>query len=69
MITTELIEGLPLDKLFNAEYAIRHDIAHNIMQLCLREMFLFRCMQTDPNWANFFYNPATQQVIQILLYI
>ncbi|XP_026316526.1 atypical kinase COQ8B, mitochondrial isoform X2 [Hyposmocoma kahamanoa] len=37
VITTELIEGTPLDKL--------------------------RCMQTDPNWANFFYNTTTKQVI------
>ncbi|CAB3226469.1 unnamed protein product [Arctia plantaginis] len=63
VITTELIEGVPLDKLFDAPYEIRIDIAYKIMQLCLREMFVLRCMQTDPNWANFFYNPATKQVI------
>lgn len=63
VITTELIEGLPLDKLFTADYETRRNIAHSIMELCLREMFLFRCMQTDPNWANFFYNPYTGKVI------
>ncbi|XP_013133252.1 PREDICTED: aarF domain-containing protein kinase 4-like isoform X2 [Papilio polytes] len=63
VITTELIEGTPLDKLFDAPYEIRYDIARKIMQLCLREMFVLRCMQTDPNWANFFYNTTTKQVI------
>ncbi|XP_013135160.1 PREDICTED: aarF domain-containing protein kinase 4-like isoform X1 [Papilio polytes] len=63
VITTELIEGTPLDKLFDAPYEIRYDIGRKIMQLCLREMFVFRCMQTDPNWANFFYNTTTKQVI------
>ncbi|KAJ8737939.1 hypothetical protein PYW08_000534 [Mythimna loreyi] len=63
VITTELIDGVPLDKLFDADYEIRVDIAQKIMQLCLREMFVLRCMQTDPNWANFFYNPTTKQVI------
>jgi hypothetical protein len=28
----------------------------------LRELFIFRYMQTDPNWANFLYNPETKQV-------
>ncbi|XP_075990780.1 ubiquinone biosynthesis protein COQ8, mitochondrial isoform X2 [Anticarsia gemmatalis] len=63
VITTELIDGVPLDKFFDAPYEIKSDIAHKIMQLCLREMFVLRCMQTDPNWANFFYNPNTKQVI------
>lgn len=63
VITTELIDGVPLDKLFDAPYETRHDITAKIMQLCLREMFVLRCMQTDPNWANFFYNPNTKQVV------
>lgn len=63
VITTELIDGMPLDKLFDAHYEVRYDIAYKIMQLCLREMFILRCMQTDPNWANFFYNTNTKQVI------
>ncbi|XP_072930789.1 atypical kinase COQ8B, mitochondrial [Epargyreus clarus] len=63
VITTELIDGTPLDKLFEADYETRKDIATKIMHLCLREMFVLRCMQTDPNWANFFYNTQTKQVI------
>ncbi|XP_060809680.1 atypical kinase COQ8A, mitochondrial isoform X2 [Amyelois transitella] len=63
VITTELIDGMPLDKFFDAPMEIRVDIASKIMRLCLREMFVLRCMQTDPNWANFFYNPTTKQVI------
>lgn len=63
VITTELIDGTPLDKLFDAEYEVRQRIAYMIMHLCLREMFVLRCMQTDPNWANFFYNTHTKQLI------
>lgn len=62
VITTELIDGTPLEKFFDAPYETRHDIAEKIMRLCLSEMFALRCMQTDPNWANFFYNPNTKQV-------
>ena len=37
-------------------------ICFNILQLCLRELFDFRFMQTDPNWANFFYNAEQDKV-------
>lgn len=32
------------------------------MRLCLRELFEFRIMQTDPNWSNFLFNARTRQV-------
>lgn len=37
-------------------------IAKRIIELSLRELFQFRLMQTDPNWTNFLWNSATQQV-------
>lgn len=37
-------------------------ICENILMLCLRELFEFRYMQTDPNWSNFFYDPQTHRV-------
>ncbi|KAN0080090.1 ABC1 family domain containing protein [Tylopilus felleus] len=40
----------------------RNEIAKRILELCLRELFQFRLMQTDPNWTNFLWNSATQQV-------
>lgn len=63
VITTELIDGVPIEKLFYADYEIRNDIAYKIMRLCLLEIFMLRCMQTDPNWANFFYNTQNRQMI------
>ncbi|KAI9453811.1 ABC1-domain-containing protein [Boletus coccyginus] len=40
----------------------RNEIAKRIIELCLRELFRFRLMQTDPNWTNFLWNSTTQQV-------
>ena len=37
-------------------------IAARISELCLKELFEFRLMQTDPNWTNFLWNPRTSQV-------
>lgn len=33
-----------------------------MIDLCLRELFVFREMQTDPNWSNFLWNPKTRLV-------
>lgn len=40
----------------------RNDIAALIIELCLKELFVFRAMQTDPNWTNFLWNGKTRQV-------
>lgn len=37
-------------------------ICYNILVLCLRELFEFQFMQTDPNWSNFFYDPQQHKV-------
>lgn len=41
-------------------------IAKRIIELCLRELFHFRLMQTDPNWTNFLWNSASQQVCVLI---
>ncbi|KAJ6476371.1 ABC1-domain-containing protein [Mycena sanguinolenta] len=40
----------------------RNDIAARIIELCLKELFEFRLMQTDPNWSNFLWNAHTRRV-------
>ena len=40
----------------------RDAIAARIIELCLKELFVFRAMQTDPNWSNFLWNARTKQV-------
>lgn len=37
-------------------------ICFQLLRLCLRELFEFRFMQTDPNWANFLYDVSSHQV-------
>lgn len=37
-------------------------ICEQILILCLRELFEFRYMQTDPNWSNFYFDPQTHKV-------
>ncbi|KAL0952847.1 hypothetical protein HGRIS_007072 [Hohenbuehelia grisea] len=40
----------------------RDDIASRVIELCLRELFEFGLMQTDPNWTNFLWNTQTRQM-------
>ncbi|KAG2034193.1 ABC1 family-domain-containing protein [Suillus americanus] len=40
----------------------RNEIASRIIELCLRELFQFRLMQTDPNFTNFLWNLKAQQL-------
>uniref|UniRef100_A0A6J0UWB3 Atypical kinase COQ8A, mitochondrial n=1 Tax=Pogona vitticeps TaxID=103695 RepID=A0A6J0UWB3_9SAUR len=62
VLTTELVSGFPLDQAEGLSQEIRNEICHNILVLCLRELFEFRYMQTDPNWSNFFYDPELHKV-------
>ncbi|EJD05228.1 ABC1-domain-containing protein [Fomitiporia mediterranea MF3/22] len=40
----------------------RDQIASTILELCMKELFEFRMMQTDPNWSNFLWNEQTRQI-------
>ncbi|XP_017290864.1 atypical kinase COQ8B, mitochondrial [Kryptolebias marmoratus] len=62
VLAMELVQGVPLDRCEDLDQETRNQICFNILQLCLRELFEFRFMQTDPNWANFFYNSDTNKV-------
>ncbi|KAF9169438.1 hypothetical protein BGX21_010365 [Mortierella sp. AD011] len=46
----------------NCDQAARNRIGTNILSLCLRELFDFQYMQTDPNWTNFLYNPKSTKL-------
>ncbi|XP_067412711.1 atypical kinase COQ8B, mitochondrial isoform X3 [Emydura macquarii macquarii] len=62
VLTMELGSGVPLDQCQDLAQDIRNEICHNVLRLCLRELFQFRFMQTDPNWANFFYDAGKHKV-------
>ncbi|KAM9801532.1 atypical kinase COQ8B, mitochondrial [Neosynchiropus ocellatus] len=63
VLAMDLIQGVPLDRCVDLDQETRNNICFKILQLCLRELFEFRFMQTDPNWANFFYNSETNKVV------
>jgi hypothetical protein len=60
--TTELIDGMAVDKCESLDQETRDRICFLMLDLFFRELFEFQFMQTDPNWANFLYNAETKQV-------
>ncbi|XP_030652487.1 atypical kinase COQ8B, mitochondrial isoform X4 [Nomascus leucogenys] len=58
----ELAGGVPLDQCQGLSQDLRNQICFQLLTLCLRELFEFRFMQTDPNWANFLYDASSHQV-------
>ncbi|XP_023329507.1 atypical kinase COQ8B, mitochondrial isoform X2 [Eurytemora carolleeae] len=62
VLTTEYITGLTIDRCVDLPAETRNYIAEAILKLVFRELFLHRYMQTDPNWANFLFNPETNKI-------
>uniref|UniRef100_A0A0K2UA31 Chaperone activity of bc1 complexlike, mitochondriallike [Nasonia vitripennis] n=1 Tax=Lepeophtheirus salmonis TaxID=72036 RepID=A0A0K2UA31_LEPSM len=62
ILTTELLEGLTFDECVSLNQETRNYIVESVIKLVLHELFIYRYMQTDPNWANFLYNDKTKQL-------
>jgi aarF domain-containing kinase len=62
ILTTTWAKGVPIGQLERASQATRDWIATKMLDLCLRELFVFKFMQTDPNWTNFFYDADARKV-------
>lgn len=68
-LTTESIlamgfaPGHPIEDLATEEQTTRDRVATQLIDLVLRELFEFGWMQTDPNFANYRYDPSTDRVV------
>lgn len=56
VLTTEYVRGVPMEKLISLSQEERDHIGALIMDLCLKELFVWRFMQIDPNFSNFLYD-------------
>ncbi|XP_077047385.1 atypical kinase COQ8B, mitochondrial-like isoform X6 [Agelaius phoeniceus] len=62
VLCTEWGRGEPLERCRSLPQERRDRICTELLRLCLQELFQFRFMQTDPNWANFLYDSDSHQV-------
>ncbi|KII69654.1 Chaperone activity of bc1 complex-like, mitochondrial [Thelohanellus kitauei] len=57
VLTSEFIDGKPIDCYKDDSKELRNKLGENCLKLCIRELFEFKFVQTDPNWSNFYYDP------------
>jgi len=60
ILVTELVHGGTIDKVVDLDQSERNRIGKAIMRLTMLELFVWRFMQTDPNWGNFLYDVRTK---------
>jgi aarF domain-containing kinase len=62
IITQEFIYGMPLDEVINLSQEKRDRIGTLLLKITLYELFVFKFMQTDPNPANFYFDPEKNRI-------
>jgi len=63
VLTMEWMPGETMNQVMQVrEQTVRDRIGTNVLSLCLKELFEYQYMQTDPNWTNFLYNPTTTKL-------
>lgn len=63
VLAMSFVEGVPIESMLDSPQAERDRIVRLLMELLFRELFEFGLMQTDPNFANYRYDPVTRQLI------
>jgi aarF domain-containing kinase len=64
ILTTEFVSGVAIDQAFLLPQEERDKLARKILKLTLNELFVFRFMQTDPNFSNFLYPEQNEVLIR-----
>ena len=63
VLAMSFIESEPIEGLITRPQAERNRIAERLIRLTLQEVFVFGVIQTDPNFANFRYQPSSGRLV------
>lgn len=63
VLPMDFLSGRPIDTLTEATQAQRDRAVAALLELVLRELFVFGHMQTDPNFANYRWQPETGRIL------
>ncbi|MEA1072959.1 AarF/ABC1/UbiB kinase family protein [Sphingomonas sp. LY160] len=63
VLAMSFVEGRPVETLADAPQEERDAVMTGLIRLVLRELFEFGVMQTDPNFANYRYQPETRKLV------
>ena len=65
VLAMDRARGRPIEELRSPEYpqSLRNQLGTALQHLVFRELFEFRFMQTDPNFANYLFDPETGRLM------
>jgi hypothetical protein len=63
ILAMTFMDGESVESLVHAGQKVRNRVIGLLLELLFRELFEFRLIQTDPNFANFLYNAESQQLV------
>ena len=63
VLAMSFVDGSPIESLVTASQAVRDAAMHGLIGLVLRELFEFGVMQTDPNFANYRFQPESGRLV------
>lgn len=63
VLAMQYIGSVPIESLVDADQPTRDRVMRLLIELVFRELFDFRMMQTDPNFANYRFDAMTKQVV------
>ena len=62
ILCTEFVDGVEIDTLVGESQAVRDRVGTLMLELCFRELFEWKVMQTDPNPANYLYDKGSKRL-------
>lgn len=63
ILAMDFMEGVPIEDAAGGSKETGDNVAEALIDLLLRELFDFGLMQTDPNFANYRFNPANGRIV------
>ena len=65
ILAMDFVSGVPLESLGEdgVDQKVRDSVGTLLERLLFRELFEFRTMQSDPNFANYLYQPAEDRIV------
>ncbi|MBT8459063.1 MAG: AarF/ABC1/UbiB kinase family protein [Boseongicola sp.] len=62
ILAMSFVSAQPIEEVRDAPHPVRDRIARDLIELTMRELFSFGLMQTDPNFANYLFDPDTNRI-------
>ena len=63
ILVMNFIEGVPIDQVEALDQAVRNKVVESLIELFFEELFSFKLMQTDPNFANYLFQIDTGKIV------